>query len=80
MNNNAFGVIAFCLLLGIVGLLVAVYPRAIPRMTNAYYALIHMKSRLAEEDYDKIGIRVAGGIVFLLVVYVLIDRWHGLWR
>jgi hypothetical protein len=80
MSNNAFGVIAFCVLLGVVGLLVAVNPRAIPRMTNAYYALIHMKSRLAEDDYNKVGIRVAGGIVFLIALYVLIARWPQLWK
>ncbi len=63
MSNKAFGIIAFSVLLGTVGVLVAFNPRAIPRMTNAYYSLIHMKSRLAEEDYDKVGIRVVGGIV-----------------
>lgn len=80
MNNNAFGVLAFCVLLGAIGLLIAAYPRAIPRFTNAYYSLIHMKSRLAEDDYDKVGIRVAGGIGFLLALYVLVDRWPALWR
>jgi hypothetical protein len=80
MSNSTFGVIAFCTLLGTVGALVAFYPRVIPRMTNAYYALIHMKSRLAEEDYDRMGIRVAGGVLFVLAVYVLIDRWPQLWK
>lgn len=80
MSNSAFGVIAFCVLLGTVGVLVALYPRAIPRMTNAYYALIHMKSRLSEEDYDKAGIRAAGGVLFLLALYVLISRWSQLWK
>ena len=78
MSNNTFGVLAFCLLLGVVGLVVAVNPRAIPRMTNAYYSLIHMKSRLDEDDYNKAGIRVAGGIVFLVAIYVLIERWSQL--
>ena len=48
MSNKSFGIIAFSMLLGTVGALVALNPRAIPRMANAYYALIHMKSRLAE--------------------------------
>lgn len=78
MSNSAFGVIAFCTLLGTIGALVALYPRAIPRITNAYYALIHMKSRLAEEDYDKAGIRAAGVVLFLLALYVLISRWSQL--
>lgn len=79
MSNSAFGTLAFCILLGTVGALIAFNPRAIPRMTNAYYALIRMKSRLAEEDYDKIGIRVAGGLTFLLALYVLIRNWSKLW-
>jgi len=80
MNNSAFGVIAFSVLLGVMGLLLAFNPRAIPRFTNAYYALIHMKSRLAEDDYDKVGIRVAGGVMFLTAVYVLVERWPQLWK
>lgn len=80
MKNSAFGVTAFCLLLGTVGALVAFYPRAIPRLTNAYYSLIHMKSRLNEDDYNKTGIRVAAGIVFLIALYVLVTRWVRLWN
>lgn len=80
MSNKVFGTIAFSLLLGAVGALVALNPRAIPRMANAYYSLIHMKSRLAEEDYNRVGIRVAGGMLFLLALYVLISRWSQLWR
>jgi hypothetical protein len=80
MSNSTFGVIAFCVLLGTIGALVAFNPRAIPRMTNAYYALIRMKSRLAEEDYDKVGVRVAGGVLFALALYVLINRWSQLWK
>jgi|NGEPerStandDraft_6_1074524.scaffolds.fasta_scaffold116886_2 hypothetical protein len=80
MSNSTFGVLAFCGLLGTVGALVAFNPRAIPRMTNAYYALIRMKSRLAEEDYDKVGIRVAGGLLFFLALWVLVHRWSQLWK
>jgi len=39
-----------------------------------------MKSRLAEEDYDKVGVRVAGGVLFALALYVLINRWSQLWK
>lgn len=78
MSNNAFGTIAFCGLLGTVGAVVALFPRAIPRMTNAYYALIQMKSRLAEDDYEKVGIRVAGALIFLVALYVLVSRWSQL--
>lgn len=80
MSNNSFGILAFCVLLGVVGLVVAVNPRAIPRMTNAYYSLIHMKSRLSEDDYNKTGIRMAGGIIFMVATYVLIERWSQLWK
>jgi hypothetical protein len=80
MSNNTFDIIAFCVLLGTIGALVAVNPRAIPRMTNAYYALLRMKSRLVEDDYNKVGIRVAGGALFALALYVLISRWPELWK
>ncbi len=80
MSNKAFGIIAYSVLLSTVGALTAFKPRAIPRMTNAYYSLIRMKTRLAEEDYDKVGIRVVGGILFVLALYVLIDRWPQLWK
>jgi hypothetical protein len=56
MSSSAFGVVAFSALLGI-GALVAFNPRAIARMTTAYYALMRMKSRLAEEDYDTIEVK-----------------------
>jgi hypothetical protein len=79
MSNNTFGVIAYSVLTGTVGALVAFNPRAIPRMTNAYYALIRMKSRLEEDDYDKVGIRVTGGIVFVLALYVLVYHFSHLW-
>jgi len=80
MSNNAFGVIAFSVVFGSIGALVAFSPRAIPRMTNAYYALIQMKSRLAVEDYDKVSIRVTGGIFFLVALFVLVSRWSQLWK
>lgn len=80
MSNDTFGVIAFSVFLGTVGALVAFNPRAIPRMTNAYYALIRMKSRLAEDDYDKVSIRVTGGIVFVIALYVLVDHFSRLWK
>jgi hypothetical protein len=75
MSNNDFGVAAFGVLFGTVGALVAFYPRAIPRWTNAYYAFIRMKSRLAEEDYDKVSIRVVGGLFFVVAVYVMVSKW-----
>lgn len=78
MDNHTFGVISFSVFVGAAGALLAFKPSAISRMTNAYYALIRMKSRLAEDDYDKIGVRIAGGLIFLLAIYVLITR--GLFR
>jgi hypothetical protein len=39
-----------------------------------------MKSRLAEEDYDKLPVRITGFVLLALAVYVLIDRWAGIWK
>ena len=78
MTNDAFSVLAFSVILGTIGALVAFYPRALPKITNKYYAFIHMRTRLVEDDYDKLGIRVAGGALFILALYALIARWPSL--
>ena len=49
-----FGVMAFC---------TAFFPHIVPRLTNSYYSMIGMKTRVAEEDYSKLGARVAGGVL-----------------
>jgi hypothetical protein len=47
----------------------AFFPHVVPRLTNSYYSLIGMKTRVAEEDYSKLGSRLAGG--FLLVAEIV---------
>jgi hypothetical protein len=34
-----------------------------------------MKSRLVEEAYDKVGIRIAGGVLCFVALYGFIHRW-----
>jgi hypothetical protein len=51
-----FGAIAFC---------TAFFPHVMPRLTNSYYSLIGMKTRVAEEDYSKLGPRLAGGLMLV---------------
>jgi hypothetical protein len=80
MTNRAFGVLAVSGLMGTGGVLMAFFPRAIPRMINAYYSLIRMKSRLAEEDYEKLGVRISGGLFIVFAIYVLIIGWSDLWK
>ncbi len=80
MSNGSFGVLAFSGLVGTVGALIAFSPSTIPRLTNAYWALFRMKSRLAEEDYDKLPVRITGVIFLAVAVFVLIDRWAGIWK
>ncbi len=80
MSHRIFFFFIFIGLLGAVGILGAFNPRAIPRMTNAYYALIHMKTRLAEDDYDKVFIRIAGGVLIAFALYVLVAKWSQLWK
>jgi hypothetical protein len=43
----------------------AFFPHVVPRLTNSYYSLIGMKTRVAEEDYSKLGTRLAGGILLV---------------
>ncbi len=75
MTNKDFGVIAVCTMLFTMGTILMIKPRLIPRFTNAYYALIRMKSRLAEEDYDKRGVRFAGAAFLLFAIYILIAHF-----
>jgi hypothetical protein len=48
----------------------AFFPRVMPRLTNTYYSKIGMKTRVAEEDYDRLPIRIVGAI--LLIVGLII--------
>ncbi len=63
----------------IAGFVTAFFPRVMPRLTNAYYSKIGMKTRVAEEDYDRIGTRLAGAVLLalgLVVAYRLVFSGH----
>ncbi len=41
-----------------------------PRLTNAYYSKIRAKTRVAEEDYDRLPTRIAGAILLAVGLVV----------
>jgi len=55
-------------LFAIVAFLVAFFPRVSPSMTNRWYSVIGMKTRVDEADYSKLGTRGAGFVLFAFVV------------
>jgi phosphate/sulfate permease len=52
------------------------FPRLLARLTNLYYSKIGMKTRVEEEDHDRLSTRIAGAIL-LVVGCVLAYRWMG---
>jgi hypothetical protein len=48
----------------------AFFPRVMPKLTNTYYSRIGMKTRVAEEDFDKLPTRFAGAILLVLGLIV----------
>ena len=80
MINRTFGILVVAGLPGLGGTLMAFFPRVMPRITNAYWKFFGMKSRLAEEDYEKLGVRISGGFFIAFAVYALIMRWSDLWK
>ena len=57
------------------GFVTAFFPHVMPRLTNAYYSRIRMKTRVAEQDYSRVGTRVAGAVLFvrgLVVAYRIV--------
>jgi hypothetical protein len=57
----------------------AFFPNVLPRLTNAYYSRIGMKTRIAEEDYHRVGTRIAGAILLvlgLIVAYRIVLSGH----
>ena len=75
MTNAAFGVMAVSGLAGTAGVLMAFFPRVMPRLTNTMWAFFGMKSRLAEGDYERLVVRIAGGVFIGFAIFLLIDRW-----
>jgi hypothetical protein len=59
---------------------IAFFPQVFPRLVNAYYSMIGMKTRVAAEDYDKIGVRLAGALILVAEVvwlYFRLNRTRG---
>lgn len=52
------------------GFVTAFYPRVLPRLTNIYYSKIGMKTRVVEEDYERLPTRTAGGILLIIGIFV----------
>jgi hypothetical protein len=48
--------------------IVAFFPRVLPSMTNRWYSVIGMKTKVNEADYSKLGTRGAGFVLFVFVV------------
>ena len=46
----------------------AFFPQVMPRMTNRWYSIIGVESRVAESDYVKTGTRAACFVMFVFVV------------
>jgi hypothetical protein len=80
MTNSTFGVLVGSGLPGTVGVLIAFFPRVIPRTINAYWAFLGAKSRLAEEDSERLGVRITGGGFIVFAICVLVIRWSDLWQ
>lgn len=61
-------VIVALLLIGTAAFLTAFFPHVLPRLTNSYYSLIRMKTRVVEEDYTTIGVRLSGAAILIVEV------------
>ncbi|MBI5844516.1 MAG: hypothetical protein HZB23_07600 [Deltaproteobacteria bacterium] len=80
MTNDAFGVLVVSGFFGTTGVLLAFFPRAIPRALNAYSELIGMKTRVDVRDNEKLGVRISGGIFIVIAIFVLIKWGSILWK
>ena len=58
----------------LIGLMAAVFPKVLPRLTNRYYSLIGAKTRVAEEDYEKLAVRLACFAIFVVVIAAVVRR------
>jgi hypothetical protein len=71
---DRFVVVFVLLLIGSLAFCVAAFPRVYPRLINSYYSMIKMKTRVAEEDFNRTGVRMAGGIILIAEVVWLYIR------
>jgi hypothetical protein len=78
LDMHVIGLLPMFLFLA-AGFVTAFFPRVMPKLTNAYYSKIGMKTRVAEEDYDRLPTRLAGGallVVGLIVGYRIFMSGH----
>lgn len=61
---SLFVILTF-VVVGVPAFVMAFFPHVLPRLTNSYYSLIKMKTRVAEEDYEKIGVRLSGAVILV---------------
>lgn len=80
MTNDAFGVLAVSGFFGTAGVLIAFFPRVIPRALNAYSEFTGMKTKVDVRDNEKLGVRVTGGIFIVIAIFVLIKWGSLLWK
>jgi hypothetical protein len=75
MLDRLFVIIAL-VLIGAMGICVAIFPRAFPRLVNSYYSLTGMKTRVADEDYAKPGVRLAGAFIVIAELIWIFQRFN----
>jgi hypothetical protein len=79
MINRTLFLLTFVFVCGTAGVLTTFFPRIIPRMTNAYWDFFGMKSRVAEEDYERLSVRITGFCFIVVALIALIVRWSDIW-
>ena len=62
--GNLFVILALSLLAAM-AFCTAFFPHVVPGLTNSYYSPKGMKTRVAEEDYSKLGTRLAGRVLLV---------------
>jgi hypothetical protein len=71
--GRIFPIVALTVI-GTAAFLTAFFPRVLPSLTNSYYSLIRVKTRVAVEDYERTPVRLAGGCILLIEIVWLLHR------
>ncbi|MBB5055563.1 putative RDD family membrane protein YckC [Granulicella aggregans] len=66
---HRFAMLLPLLLFASVAFVSAFFPRVLPTLTNRWYSMIGMKTRVSEEDYARVSTRSACFVIFALVVF-----------
>jgi hypothetical protein len=59
---------------GAAAFLMAFFPRVLPSLTNAYYSLIKVQTRVSVEDYEAPGVRISGFVILIVEIVWLLYR------